>query len=430
MRAQLAAAQRADDKPAVIELARRIVESAPEDAKIWETLIRTALELQDDARCAAWLKDWEHRAKSRPPVIENLRGDVCLDAEDSACAEQHWRAFLKAKISPAERALTLAKLADLFAKQKRWAEIADLRSRAVTVRDTAANRAALAAALFRLHRWDAAYAEIKRANTRDPADETVKEWLPQFERLAKYLPRIKMADAQIAKEPTNVALLLDRARLLTLGDQPLIALDDGQRAMSLAPASMRARIQTAESLLDLNRPLDAAKLQVNRRLIRGAENHVSERALDELSAADGAIAQNARDVAALVRRAKVLRDLNQFTLALADAQAALRVEHNSAGAHFEAAHALDGLERTSEAVQEIRRATELNPQDAVAWYYRGVLEAQRANFAGAVDAQSRSLALRESLVALREREQSERRIGKVAEADADLRRINELEPQR
>lgn len=430
LRAQFAAAQTEDDKPATIELARRIVESAPDDSRTWERLIRTGLELLEDDRCAAWLDQWEERAHSRPPVIEDLRGDVCLLREDFAGAERHWRAFLRAKISPNEQALTLAKLADLFANQNRWPEVADARTRAVAARDTPANRAALAAGLLHLHKWDAAYAEIKRANARDPADATVKEWLPQLERLAKYLPRIKTLAARIAKQPNDIALLLDRARLLTLGDQPLLALDDGERALSLTAGSMRARIQTAESLLDLDRIQEAAKLQVSRKLERAAGNHVSERALDELSAADAALAQNARDIEALIKRAKVLRDLNQFTLALSDAQAALALDDNSAAAHSEAAHALHGLERTGEAVAQIRRASELNPNDPLIWYCRGVLEAQRANFAGAVEAQSRSLGLRESLVALREREACARRIGKVAEADADLRRINELAPER
>ena len=428
LRRQLAAARQADNKPATVELARRIVESAPGDAKTWETLIRTGLELLEDDRCAAWLDQWQQRAKP-PPVIEDLRGDVCLDREDLAGAEQHWRAFLNAKISPNERALTLGKLADLFVKQKRWADAAEARGRAVAARDTPANRASLAAALLRVHRWDAASAEMKRANGRDAADETVKEWLPHFEALAKYLPRIKQLDVEIAKQPQNVTLLLDRARLLTLSDLPLAALDDGEHAMSLQPGSMRARIQTAESFLDSDRPDGAAKLQVSKKLVRGSGNHVSERALDDLSAADAALMQDQRNAAALVSRAKVLRDLNQFTLALADTQAALTIDDKSAAAHFEAAHALDGLERTSEAVEQIRRATELNADDPVYWYYRGLLEAQRANFAGAVDAQTRSIALRESLVALQEREQCERRIGKIAEADADLARIAQLSPQ-
>jgi tetratricopeptide (TPR) repeat protein len=168
---------------------------------------------------------------------------------------------------------------------------------------------------------------------------------------------------------------------------------------------------------------------VGKKLLRAADNHVSERALDDMSSADAAIAKNPRDLDALVKRAKVLRDLDQFTLALADAEAAIAAEDNSAGAHFEAAHALDGLDRMSEAVEQIRRATALNESDPVMWYYRGVLEAQRANFVAAVDAQSRSIALRESVVALREREQAQRRIGKVAEADADLRRIDQLTPR-
>ena len=60
----------------------------------------------------------------------------------------------------------------------------------------------------------------------------------------------------------------------------------------------------------------------------------------------------------------------------------------------------------------------------------GLLEAQRASFSAAVESQTRSLSIRESAVALKAREEAERRIGKVQEADADLRRHNELEPPR
>ena len=55
--------------------------------------------------------------------------------------------------------------------------------------------------------------------------------------------------------------------------------------------------------------------------------------------------------------------------------------------------------------------------------------ARRANFSAAIESQTRSLAINESLVALAEREQCERRIGKIHEADADLRRIRELAPE-
>ena len=64
------------------------------------------------------------------------------------------------------------------------------------------------------------------------------------------------------------------------------------------------------------------------------------------------------------------------------------------------------------------------------WFFRGVLERQRADFAEAVASQTRSIEISESLNALSEREQCQRRIGKTAEADADLARIRSLAPQK
>ena len=94
--------------------------------------------------------------------------------------------------------------------------------------------------------------------------------------------------------------------------------------------------------------------------------------------------------------------------------------------HFEAAQDLDGLDRQKEALSHARIATELDPHNSNMWFFRGVLERQRADFAEAVASQTRSIEIAESPIALSEREQCERRLGKTAEADADLRRIQEL----
>jgi Flp pilus assembly protein TadD len=88
------------------------------------------------------------------------------------------------------------------------------------------------------------------------------------------------------------------------------------------------------------------------------------------------------------------------------------------------------LDRQKEALLHARVATELDPHNSNMWLFRGVLERQRADFASAVTSQTRSIEINESLVALNEREQCERRIGKTAEADADLRRIQQLAPQK
>ncbi len=429
LRAQLDAAEEASDKEATAELSRRILEIAPTDSAIWKKLAVTQLRLKDFDRCGATLDRWEKTVKPRPTVIEDFRGDLAFELKNYAEAERHWLAFIATKPKRDESVETYEKLADLCVLQSRWSENLEFRNRIIALKDTAANRVTRATAFLRLHRWDEAYIDIKKANALDPSDEMVKEWLPQFERLEEFLPRIKALDAQIAKSPNDIAMLLDRARSFTLADRPLLALEDCQQAIKLQPASMRARIQTAEALLDNNRAEDAAKLQVGRRLARGANKHVSEQALRQLGAADALLLRNPKDADALALRAKILRELQQFTLSLADARAALAINDKSAAAHFEAAHDFVELNQPKDAIMHARTATELDPNDPVKWCFRGMLEAQRANFAAAIDAQTHSLALQESLLALQEREHCERRIGKINEADVDLRRIRELAPE-
>jgi len=439
LRTQLAKAEEAGDKAAIIELSRRIVAIAPNDSDAWDTLARTQLDIEDLDRLAQTLDAWQKIRRPPAAAIEDFRGDLCLKRKDYQNAERHWLAFLATKPRAADAATEYDKLADLCVMQARWADNAAYRTKAIAAEDSAARRVFRACAFMRLHKWDAAYADMAKANKMDAPDPQVKEWLPQFERLQKFLPRIKALDARIAKSPNDIALLLDRARIFTLAGRPLLALDDAERALKLQPTSMRARIQTVEALLDVNRAEDAAKLQVSKDLLRGDDKlatassshggHVSEQALRGLGALDSRLLANPRDVDALAARSKILRGLLQFTLALADARAALEVDDKSAAAHFEAAHDLDGLGQSKDALAHARTATELDPNDPVKWYYRGVLEAQRADFPAAIESQTHSLGIRESLVALREREQCERRLGKVSQADVDLRRIRELAPQ-
>jgi tetratricopeptide (TPR) repeat protein len=427
---QLSKAEEAGDKGAIIELSRRIVAIAPNDSGAWEMLLRTQFEAEDFDGAAKSLDAWQKNVKRPPAAIEDFRGDVFAQRKDYQNAERHWLAFLAKKPSAADAASVYDKLADLCADQARWTDNAAYLSKAIAAEDTPARRVFRACALLRLHEWDAAYADMAKANKMDSSDEQVKEWLPQFERLQNFLPGIKALDARIAKSPNDAGLLLARARLFTLAERPLLALDDCEHAMKVEPASMRARIQTGEALLDVKRAEDAAKLQVSQRLARTADQHVSEKALRELGDEDASIRQSPGKSEPLAARAKTLRELRQFALALADARAALAIDDKSAAAHFEAAHDLDALDNSKEALIHAVKATELNPNDGAAWYYRGVLEAERADFPAAIESETRSLKLGETLEALRERENCERRIGQIDKADADLKRILELEPRK
>ena len=431
LRTQLGAAKAAEDKPAIIELSRRILAITPNDPQLWQMLAQTQLETEDLDHLEQTLDAWEKAVKRPAPSIEDFRGALAFKRKDYQNAEKHWLAYIGMKPRPSDAATDYDKLANLCAEQARWEDHAAYRTKAIAAKDSAARRVARACAYLRLHKWDAAYADMAKANKMDASDSDVKEWLPQFERLQPFLPRIKTLDAQIAKsnDAATAGPLLERARLFTLAGRPLLALDDAERAFKLQPASMRARIQTAEALLDTDRADDAAQLGVGKNLQREEDKHVSEQVLEILGKLDTRVLANSKDADSLVARSKILRELRQYTLALADARAALAINDKSADAHFEAAQDFDRLDQQKEALSHARIATELDLKDPEKWFYLGVLERQRANFPAAIQSQTHSIEISESFVALNEREQCERRIGKISEADADLRRIQELAPK-
>ncbi|PYJ54735.1 MAG: hypothetical protein DME82_09975 [Verrucomicrobia bacterium] len=426
LRTQLEAAKAAEDKPAIIELSRRILAITPNDPQLWQMLAQTQLETEDLDRLEQTLDAWEKAVKRPASSIEDFRGALAFKRKDYQNTEKHWLAFVGMKPRPSDAATGYDNLANLCAEQARWEDHAAYRTKAIAAKDSAARRVARACGYLRLHKWDAAYADMAKANKMDSSDSDVKEWLPQFEQLRRFLPQIKTLDAQIFKSPNNIELLLQRARLFTVAGRPLLALDDAERAFKLQPASMRARIQTAEALLDTNREDDAAKLEVGKNLERQEDKHVSDEVLDILGKLDTRLQANPKDAEALVARSKELKELGQLTLALADARAALAIDDKSADAHFEAARDLDRLNQQTEALSHARIATQLDPKDPEKWFYVGVLERQRANLPAAIESQTRSIEISESFVALSEREQCERRIGKISEADADLRRIRDL----
>ncbi len=74
-------------------------------------------------------------------------------------------------------------------------------------------------------------------------------------------------------------------------------------------------------------------------------------------------------------------------------------------------------------------ATELDPNDPIKWFCRGIARGGARRLSGGDRVANTLPEIHESALALREREKCERRIGKTSEADADLRRINELGPE-
>ena len=88
------------------------MEVDPRDSMAWEMLARTELAVADYDRCSATLSAWDKAAPSRPPVIDDLRGDMANARKDFGAAERYWRLYVAARPKAAQ---SLEKLADLCA---------------------------------------------------------------------------------------------------------------------------------------------------------------------------------------------------------------------------------------------------------------------------------------------------------------------------
>lgn len=138
--------------------------------------------------------------------------------------------------------------------------------------------------------------------------------------------KIQVLDEKLASAPDDAELLLERARLLIRSGERGRALADSQRAMKLQPSWIHARVQTGECLQDVGRTDEAQKLQVPKDLVRADNGHVAESVLLELAREDKRVDNNPNDPAPLIERAKTLRALHLFNLALADSEAAAALQ--------------------------------------------------------------------------------------------------------
>ena len=82
LRDQLKKAQDAEDKPAIIELSRRIVSIAPNDSQTWDTLAQTQLESEELDDLERTLEAWQKASKKPPVAIEDFRAGLCFKRKD------------------------------------------------------------------------------------------------------------------------------------------------------------------------------------------------------------------------------------------------------------------------------------------------------------------------------------------------------------
>ena len=419
LRAQLEEAEKGEtpDNAAVAELSRRILQVDPHDEELWEKLAHAWLDIGDLKQCEQALDQWEKQKPGAAAIVE-LRGETEFARQNYNNALRHWTAYLALKPGETETYELIAWVHEL---RRQWDKAEAILTKLIAVEDSADTHVWRARCRVQMRKWDAAIADIQKANSLAADDETVKEWLPQFELLQKSLPKIKAIDRKLADGKPQPALLLDRALLLRDAQRYDLALEDSTAALDLAPESRRAILQKGRDLYQLKRGDEAAKLRV---IVKHLD--FSDDALLKLGALDTKIDAKPKDAALLTERARECSDIEQYALALRDADAAFAIDPRSAAALVESGYASMELDHPHEARRKFIHATELDPKNAIAWRSLGELDMDLANYPAAIENFSRSLKLRESPLVLQKREKCYLYTGHDAEAVQDFQRWQKL----
>ena len=420
LRAELRQALREESYEKAVELATRVVRSAPHENGAWDRLVRAQLGAGNLPAAKQALSEWRSAIRKPSPKFYELTGDIALKEQDAALALQSWE---KAHAADPTNARVLRKLAQLHARENRPVEENAAWTALLLMEENPTDLIARALARRRLHRWTEALEDFRRAQDLAPDDPDVRRGAKLFERLGKFLAEIRELDARLAVTPKDDQLLADRALLFLRSEDPELALEDSKAAAELAPWAIRPRLFQAAALIALGRAEECQKLDVDQRL---RLETLTPEFLQTVSRLDAEISVERTNAELYVARAWQLNDIGQPLLALKDGETALRFDANSAGARTESSYALAKLGRLDEAFEHIRQATELDENFSTAWHYRGELEMQRGEHVAAIDSLSRALAINETPAALQKREECYRLIGLFVKADEDRRALEDM----
>ncbi|MFN2476764.1 MAG: tetratricopeptide repeat protein [Chthoniobacterales bacterium] len=420
-RAELRQALHDHDYARAEQLARQVVATRPRENGAWERLVHAQLGQGNVAGVKETLGRWRVAVHKPSAKLAEVTGDIAASEKEYAAATASWERALLA--NPYQPAL-LRKLARMQNTQGHWAEESKTLTSLIKLEDRADAHLARAMSFRRQHRWPEALQDFRRAQEMAPEDPEVQRLANVFGRISKLLAEMKELDSRLAVTPHDDQLLADRALLFLRAEDPELAREDAESAAKTAPWSVRPRLLQAIAFLQMGNVAEAEQLHVDPAL---RLERLSSEFLQTVSRLDSEISVERSNAELYVARAWQLNDCGQPMLALEDAESALRFDAKSAGAHAESAYALAKLGRADEALDRVRRATELDPNYSTAWHYRGELEMARGDFVGAVDSLSRALAINQTPAALQKREACYRQIGLLTKAEEDHRVLEKLE---
>ena len=420
LRAELQKALNEQAYDRAAELARRHLKLKPQDNGTWDRLVRAQFGMRDFAGVKQSLEEWRRAVPKPSLTLEKYMGDLAAEQKDWPLAIQAWT-----KVTTAEPKNTgaLEKIARAEKLQKRWAQENDAWTAHIAVQDNAVARINRALCRRRLHRWQEAFEDLQRAQALAPDDPEVQRGATLLEQMGRFLADIRELDSALAVTPDDPGLLADRALVFLRSEDFELALEDAEAAGKFGVWAMRPKLFQALALIDLGRADECEKLAVHRQIQLEA---LTPEFLETMGRLDSEISAERNNVELYVARAWQLNEIGQPALALQDAEMAVRLDPKAAGACAEASYALTKLGRAPEALQQIKRATELDENFSTAWHYRGELEMARGETLSAIESFTRALDANQTVAALQKREQCYRRLGLLVKAEQDRKAQEEL----
>jgi tetratricopeptide (TPR) repeat protein len=402
------------------DLARRHLKLKPQDNGTWDRLVRAQFGLRDLPGVKQTLDEWR-QAVPRPSLnLEEYAGDLAVAQNDDAGAIEAWR---NVEAADSKNLRVLEKVARLEKRRRFWTKEEVAWSSIIEVQDGAVARINRALCRRRLHRWHDAFEDLEKARAMAADDPEVQRGAKLFERTNKFIAEIREIDSALAVTPNDVGLLGDRALIFLRAEDPELALEDAETAGRNGPWAVRPRLFQALALIALGRPDECEKLAVHK-LIR--LEGLTPEFLETIGRLDSEISAEPKNAELYVSRAWHLNEIEQPALALQDAETAMRLDPKAAGASAEAGYALTKLGRARESLDQIRKATELEPNLATAWQYRGELEMARGETLSAIESFTHAIEANQTVTALEKREQCYRRLGLLVKAEQDRRTREEL----
>ena len=384
-------AQDSEEKTAALAVdadkAERRVEGVPTDAKAWAQLVSARLEGHDNARAAKALERWRAAIPNPSPEFLQAEGEIAFARDDFPAAITAWQRYTEVRPDDASG---WNRLATAYGRARDWGKSADAFSRELKIASRAASFIHRARCRIRLHDWAAAENDVREGNRIDATDAEVRKLFPIFERSRDWLPAVKKLDAAVRANPSDPALLLDRAEALFSEGLIAAGRDDLDAALKLRPDSLRARFWNGALAWDRKERDKAGAV------MEFKEDDFPPQARARLKMLDAEPPGEAR--------AEFLLKLKQPLLALEEAS---KVDGSPSKAL-----ALVELKRWAEARPAAVRAVEMHPSDAGAWLALARVELQNGNAREAVEAATRSEKLKKSPEADRVRNEARGLLGK------------------